>query len=138
MVVRTRNNYLFRCENRAHPPAEPLHPVLLTATETPADISAVELNIANERFTVVVKTLNLEISRCHLTDHVKELYKSACRTCSTIIFPHSTNQIIVFWRRHCRCRRPCLSSLMAQHTPQMNEGILLMIIALDRRHFLQK
>ena len=25
---------------------------------------------------------------------------------------HSTNQIIVFWLRHCRCRRPCLSSLL--------------------------
>ena len=43
---------------------------------------------------VVVKTLNLEISRCHLPDYVKELYKSACRTCTTIIFPPSTNQII--------------------------------------------
>ena len=27
--------------------------------------------------------------------------------CSTIIFPHSTTQIIVFGRRRCRCRRPC-------------------------------
>ena len=48
--------------------------------------------------------LNLEISRCHLADYVKELYLRACRTCSTIIFPYSTNQIIVFWRRRCRCR----------------------------------
>ena len=60
---------------------------------------------------VVFKTLNLEISRCHLADYVKEFYYSACRTCSTIIFPHSANQIIVFWRRRCRCRRPCSSSL---------------------------
>ena len=45
---------------------------------------------------VVVKTLTSEISRCHLADYVIELYLSACRTCSTIIFPHSTNQIIVF------------------------------------------
>ena len=52
-------------------------------------------------------SLNLEISRCHLADYVKELYQSACRTCSTIIFTHSTNQIIVFWRRRCSCRRPC-------------------------------
>ena len=40
---------------------------------------------------VVVKTLNLEISACHCrssTDYVKELRSSACRTCSTIIFPH--------------------------------------------------
>ena len=29
---------------------------------------------------VVVETLNLEISRCHFADYVKELYKSACRT----------------------------------------------------------
>ena len=45
---------------------------------------------------VVVKPLNLDISRCHLADYVIELYLSACRTCSTIIFPRSTNQIIDF------------------------------------------
>ena len=45
---------------------------------------------------IVVKTLNLEISRCHLADYVKELH------CSTIIFPHSTNQIVSS-RRRCRC-----------------------------------
>ena len=56
---------------------------------------------------VVVKTLNLEISRCHLADYVKELYKNVCHMCSIIFFPHSTNQIIVFW-----CCRPCLSSLI--------------------------
>ena len=66
---------------------------------------------------VVVKTLNLEISRCHLVDYVHEFYLSACRTCSTIIFPHSTNHIIVFWRRRCRCRRPCLSSLTSLPLP---------------------
>ena len=27
-----------------------------------------------------------------------------CRTCSTIIFPHSTNQILNLWRWRCRCR----------------------------------
>ena len=48
------------------------------------------------------KVLELEISRCHLADYVKELDLSACRTRSTIIFPHSTNQIIGFWRRCCR------------------------------------
>ena len=65
---------------------------------------------------VVVKTANLEISRCHLADYVKELNKSACRTCSTIIFPYSTNQIIVFWRRCCCCRRPCFSFLFTPTT----------------------
>ena len=40
-----------------------------------------------------------EIWRCHLAAYVKELYWSACRTCSRINFPHSTNQIIVIWPR---------------------------------------
>ena len=64
-------------------------------------------------FTLSLTTINLEISRCHSADYVKEFYSSACRTCSTIIFPHSTNQIIVFWRRRCRCRCRC-SSLLSQ------------------------
>ena len=66
------------------------------------------------RVLVVVKTLNLEISRFHLADEVKELYSSACRTCSTTIFPHSSNPTdYFFWLRRCRCRcrRPCVSSL---------------------------
>jgi len=40
--------------------------------------STVEVNLGNKRFTIVcfyvVKTLNLEFSRCHLADYVKELY----------------------------------------------------------------
>ena len=67
--------------------------------------------------------LNLEISRCHLADYVKELYLRACRTCSTIIFPHSTNQIIVFRRRRCRCRRLCLSSLFFLQGRKRQGGI---------------
>ena len=50
--------------------------------------SAVEENVEKERFTVASSRC------CHLADKVKELYSRACRTCSTIIFPHSTNQII--------------------------------------------
>ena len=36
----------------------------------------------------------------------KNYPQGACRTCSTSLFPHSTNQIIDFWRcrRYCRCR----------------------------------
>ena len=63
---------------------------------------------------VVIKTLNLEIS--HLADYVKKLYESAYRMCSTIIFPHSTNQIIVFSCCHCCCCCPCLIKL-----PNMNK-----------------
>ena len=54
-------------------------------------------------------------SRCRLADYVKEFYLSACRTCSTIILPHSTNQIVLFWRRRCCCRRAFLSSLLCFH-----------------------
>ena len=35
---------------------------------------------------VVDETLNLEISLCNLADCVKELYESACPTCSTSFF----------------------------------------------------
>ena len=56
--------------------------------------SAVQLNIANERFTVGClryrENLKLEISLCHLADYAKELCLSACRTSSTIILPRST------------------------------------------------
>ena len=61
---------------------------------------------------VVVKTLNLGIWRCRLADYVKECYYSACRTCSMIIFPHLSNQIIVSWRCRCCCCRRCLNSLV--------------------------
>ena len=35
----------------------------------------------------------------------KKLHQNAYRTCSTIIFPHSTNQINDLWRCRCCCRR---------------------------------
>ena len=62
---------------------------------------------------VVIETLNLEISRCYLADYVKEFYLSPCCPCCTIIFPYSTNQIIVFWCRLCRRRRLCFSCLFS-------------------------
>jgi len=44
---------------------------------------------------VVVRTSNMKISRRRLADYVKTLHQKACRT---IIFFHSTNQIIDLWR----------------------------------------
>ena len=61
---------------------------------------------------VVVRTSNMKISRRRLSDYVKTLHQKACRTCSTIIFLHSTNQIIDLWRCSWRCRRQILSSLL--------------------------
>ena len=70
---------------------------------------------SNERFTarVVVKTSNMKISRRRLADYVKTLYQKACRACSTIIFLHSTNQIIDVWRCCCRCRRRILNTSLS-------------------------
>ena len=47
---------------------------------------------------VVVRTSNMKTSRRHLADYVKTMHQKACRTCSTIIFPRSTNQVIDLWR----------------------------------------
>ena len=63
------------------------------------------------RARVVSRTSNMKISRRHLADYVKTLHQKACRTCSTIIFLHSTNQIIDLWRCRGRCRRQILNSL---------------------------
>ena len=54
----------------------------------------------------------MKISRRRLADYVKTLHQKACRTCNTIIFLHSTNQIIDLWRCRWRCRRQILSSLI--------------------------
>ena len=43
---------------------------------------------------------------------VRQTTPKACRTCSTIIFLHSTDEIIDLWRCRWRCRRQILSSLM--------------------------
>ena len=64
------------------------------------------------RARVFVRTSNMKISRRHLADYVKKLLQKACRTCNTIIFPHSTNKIIYLWRCCCRCRRHFLNSLI--------------------------
>ena len=41
----------------------------------------------------------------------QKLHQKSCRTCSTIVFPHSTNQIIHLWRCRGRCCRHFLNSL---------------------------
>ena len=73
---------------------------------------AVELNIENKKFTVVCSRFNSEISRCRFEDYVREFHLRACRKCSMIIFPFSTNQIIAFSRCLRRYSRLCLSSLL--------------------------
>ena len=41
-----------------------------------------------------IKTVKVVISRCCFAEDGTDLFIRACRTCSTIIFPHSTNQIL--------------------------------------------
>ena len=85
----------------------------------------------NERFTAaslrVVRTHRMKISRRYLADYVKTLHRKACRTCSTIIFCHSTNQIINLWRCRCRCCLHFLNSLIVRL------GRSLRPCAIDRR-----
>ena len=68
---------------------------------------------------VVVRTSNMKISRRRLVDYVTKLHQKACCACSTIIFPHSINQIIDLWR--CRCRRQILNSLIS-HIREVKQG----------------
>ena len=42
------------------------------------------------------------------------MHQKACRTCSTIICPHSTNQITGLWRWCCRCCRHFSNSFMSK------------------------
>lgn len=51
-------------------------------------------------------TSNVVISSSCFAEESAELFRSACHTCSTLICPHSTKQILNFWRYHCRscCR----------------------------------
>ena len=54
----------------------------------------------------------MKISRRPLADGLRQkLHQKSCRTCSTIVFPHSTNQIINLWRCRGRCCRHFLNSL---------------------------
>ena len=54
----------------------------------------------------------MKTSRCRLADYVKTLHQISCRTCRTIIFLHSTNQVIDLWRCCWCCHRQILNSLM--------------------------
>ena len=64
------------------------------------------------RVRVVVETSNLQISRHRLAGYVMKSHQKACRTCSKIIFSHSTNQIIDLLRCRCCCPRRFLNPRM--------------------------
>ena len=73
-----------------------------------------EVKSETERFTVVCplcrQNLKLVISCSSFDEYGREMYKNACRTCSTIILVLLTNNITAFWRCRCRSRRRFLNS----------------------------
>ena len=71
----------------------------------------------NERFTTASSRCRHNLKYENFTSSFARLRQNiapkACCTCSTIIFLHSTNQIIDLWRCRWRCRRQILNSLMS-------------------------
>ena len=75
------------------------------------------------RARAVLRTSDMKISRRHLANYVKKVNQDACCTCSSIIFPHSTNRIIDLWR--CRCRRRFRRKLLINFNEQTETGVFL-------------
>ena len=65
------------------------------------------------RARVVLRTSRMKNSHRRLVDYVKKMHEKACRTCSTIVFPYSTNQIVDLWCCRCLCRRHFLHFLVS-------------------------
>ena len=61
----------------------------------------------NERLTAAGSRCyqNLKNENFRSSFDVKKLPQKACRTCSTITFPHLTNHIINLWCCRCRCEK---------------------------------
>lgn len=70
----------------------------------------------NERFTAAISRCgqnrtSIWISRGRLVEYSNILHQTACRTCCTTVFPHSTNHIIDLWRCFCHLKH-CVTSYM--------------------------
>ena len=87
------------------------HPLLLAEQCKWTGRSTVEVNIENERLLIVFSRCRKNLKFWNWADYIKELYLSASCTCSTIIYSHSTNQIIVYWCCRSSCGCPYWSSL---------------------------
>jgi len=70
-------------------------------------------------FSRSARTSNLKILRCCLADYGNEMYLNAGCTCSTILFPPSTNHIIDLWLCRCRCCRRFLNLLLWQEKREL-------------------
>ena len=74
------------------------------------------------------QNLKYENFTTSLADYVKILHQKACRTCSTIIFPHSNNQVIDLWRCRDRCRRHLLNSLSSSTFKKSRHGVCMRVL----------
>ena len=78
----------------------------------------------NERFTAASSRCRQNLKYANFTSSFgrlrQKLHQKACRTCSTNIFPYSTNQIMDLRRCGCRCRSHFLNSLFS-----CEDGILV-------------
>ena len=76
----------------------------------------------NERFTAASSRCRQNLKYENYTSSIGRLRQNiaskACRTCSTIIFLYSANQIIDLWRCRWQCRRQILNSLPSQWQTQ--------------------
>ena len=75
-----------------------------------------------------------------MADYVTNLHQRACRTCSTILFPHPTDQIIDLWCWRCRwrCRRRFLGDLTQRDGWKTQDGRMTkkrLCIPIVTRHF---
>ena len=77
------------------------------------------------RACVIVRTSNMKTLRCRLTDHIKKLHQKGRCKCSTIIFPHSTNQMrctcstIIFPHSTNQIRCTCSTIIFPHSTNQI-------------------
>ena len=92
------------------------HPLLLTEHAAKwTGRSAVEVNIENERFTVVCSHQCENLQFGNFTLYFGRLHKrivlkwmAHMHHNNDFKFPHPINQMIVFWCSCCCCRCPCL------------------------------
>ena len=75
--------------------------------------NAFHVKAKNERFTAASSRCLRNLKYENFTSSFGRLRQKLHRTCSTIIFPHLTNQIINLWRCRGRCRRHFLNSLLS-------------------------
>ena len=96
------------------------------------------------RARILIRTSNMKYSRRYLAAYVRKLHRKACCTCNTIIFPHSTDQVIdtrgegkrkrycFFFSSHHECSRA-----RRKKTP-MTVAIPPVVQAIERQETLEK